>query len=614
MDLVRDQDKILHILNELDTDDEDEVLAEPPGELSDSESEDNLENDLVVNTDESEGESTDSSTEELHVIRGRRNRSMVIESDEDTSECSQPCPSSASQQNPVTHLGKPYIYGKNKHKWATTPRSSNTRTSARNVVNFIPGPVNEARDMIEPIPLFHLFICHEIIDQLVVYTNAEIELKKGKYKESTHTNSLTSANEVKALLGLLLQSAALKSNHLPTRMLFNTKRSGSVFKACMSAERFDFLLRCFRFDDKATRRERRASDKFAPIREFWEKFIEHCKKWYEPSSYLTIDEQLVGFRGRCAFRMYIPNKPNKYGIKIVMVADSNSRYVYNATPYLGKGTNCNENVPLATHFVKQLCEPVYGTNRNITMDNWFTSVPLASELLKPPYKLTIVGTIRSNKREIPTEMKNSKTRNIGTSLFAFDAEKTLVSYKPKSNKIVHLLSTAHNQPDINSVTKKPEIIHFYNSTKGAVDTVDQLCSATSCNRKTNRWPQCIFYNMLNLCVINMYVIYVSNMVRQRQKPLKRRAFVQNLADNLIEPWLRERYETVTLRRDIKAIIKDILKIEKVVPSTLQTQPNKRKICSVCPYQKHRMTKVSCHSCGKAICGEHTIPVCSECKD
>lgn len=114
--------------------------------------------------------------------------------------------------------------------------------------------------------------------------------------------------------------------------------------------------------------------------------------------------------------MYIPNKPNKYGIKIVMVADSNSKYVYNAMPYLGKGTNCSENTPLATYCVNQLCEPVFGTNRNITMDNWFTSVPLASELLKSPYKLTIVGTLRSNKREIPQEMKNTRTRNIGTFL------------------------------------------------------------------------------------------------------------------------------------------------------------------------------------------------------
>jgi len=28
-----------------------------------------------------------------------------------------------------------------------------------------------------------------------------------------------------------------------------------------------------------------------------------------------VDEQLLGFRGRCGFRMYVPNKLVKYGIK-----------------------------------------------------------------------------------------------------------------------------------------------------------------------------------------------------------------------------------------------------------------------------------------------------------
>lgn len=129
-------------------------------------------------------------------------------------------------------------------------------------------------------------------------------------------------------------------------------------------------------------------------------------------------------------------------------------------------------MPLGTYFVKHLCEPLYGSNRNITMDNWFTSVPLASELLRDPNKLIIVGTVRSNKKKIPLEMKNLKDRHVGTSMFVFNAEKTLVSFKPKSNKMVHVLCTAHDQLNINGVTSKPEIIHFYNSTKGAVDTID----------------------------------------------------------------------------------------------------------------------------------------------
>jgi hypothetical protein len=479
------------------------------------------------------------------------------------------------------------------------------------VLHIIPGPAGIAKELLEPKDLFYLFVEEEMIDVIVQYTNVEIEIKNNKYKTSKYTNTKTSANEIKALLGLLIQSAAPKSNHLPTRTLFDTLRSAKTYKACMSAERFDFLLRCMRFDDRNTRQERRESDRLAPIRYFWEKFIENCRKWYKPGSYLTVDEQLVGFRGRCSFRMYIPNKPNKYGLKLVMMADSNTKYMCNAMPYLGKNTNTG-NEPLANYFVKELSKQYHGSNRNITMDNWFTSVPLAAELLKPPYKLTVVGTLRSNKREIPKEMTNSKNRRVGTSMFGFDKEMTLLSYKPKSNKVVYLLSTIHDQPSINIDSKKPEIIEFYNSTKGAVDTIDQMCSIMSTSRKTNRWPLCLFYDILNLSIVNAYVIHVSNAIRNGKKPMKRRPFALEMADELMKPWLKERYQTVTLQRNLKQIIVEILKIDDPQEGSSQDVPKTRKTCSYCPAKKRRMTTNFCKGCKNAICREHIVSMCNNC--
>ena len=35
---------------------------------------------------------------------------------------------------------------------------------------------------------------------------------------------------------------------------------------------------------------------------------------YTPGPHMTVDEQLVCFRGKCPFRQYIPLKPGKYGI------------------------------------------------------------------------------------------------------------------------------------------------------------------------------------------------------------------------------------------------------------------------------------------------------------
>lgn len=62
---------------------------------------------------------------------------------------------------------------------------------------------------------------------------------------------------------------------------------------------------CLRFDDKSTWDQRRKTDKFAPISDIRENIDTNSKRYYKPHEYMTIDEQLVVYRGRCPFRVYI---------------------------------------------------------------------------------------------------------------------------------------------------------------------------------------------------------------------------------------------------------------------------------------------------------------------
>ncbi|GFO02509.1 pogo transposable element with krab domain [Plakobranchus ocellatus] len=50
------------------------------------------------------------------------------------------------------------------------------------------------------------------------------------------------------------------------------------------------------------------------IREIWDLFDANLSKHYHPDQNITIDEQLVPFRGRCGFSQYIPSRPDKYVI------------------------------------------------------------------------------------------------------------------------------------------------------------------------------------------------------------------------------------------------------------------------------------------------------------
>lgn len=85
-----------------------------------------------------------------------------------------------------------------------------------------------------------------------------------------------------------------------------------------------------------TRQERRSVDKLAVVQDIWEKWQEILPKLYNPNENITVDEQLVGFRGRYPFKQYIPSKPSKYGIKIWTLHDSKTLYALKTPIYTKK--------------------------------------------------------------------------------------------------------------------------------------------------------------------------------------------------------------------------------------------------------------------------------------
>ncbi|KAK9744138.1 Transposase IS4 [Popillia japonica] len=163
-----------------------------------------------------------------------------------------------------------------------------------------------------------------------------------------------------------------------------------------------------------------------------------------------------------------------------------------------------DNSPLA--LVQRLVEPIRHSKRNVACDNWFTSIPLVRTLYTD-YTLNFLGTMRRNKRELPAEISNPQKRPIGTSMFAYDKNITLVSYIPKQKKNVILVSSLHHDDKIHEPTGKPEMIIDYNESKGGVDTLDKMCAAYDCARGTQRWPMVIFDALLNIAGVNSMVLF-----------------------------------------------------------------------------------------------------------
>ena len=171
---------------------------------------------------------------------------------------------------------------------------------------------------------------------------------------------------------------------------------------------------------------------------------------------------------------------------------------------------------------------------------------------------------------------------------------------------------------MNPANGKPEVIEFYNETKGGIDTFDQMCATYSCSRKINRRPMCVFYGILNASIINSWIIYRSNNYDTEGAIRNRRKYMHDLALELIKPSAHERMMTPTQHRQVKNAIRQVCSINMPHEAALgrapsaaeQKHPPKR--CRKCEAKADKKTRFRCHSYQDHVCMNHYIPICYEC--
>src|SRR6218665_340959 len=127
-----------------------------------------------------------------------------------------------------------------------------------------------------------------------------------------------------------------------------------------------------------------------------------------PQEDISIDESMVLWHGRLIFRQYIPNKKHKYGIKLYMLCEP-CGYVWNLIVYCGKldplgGMGHAETV------VMKLMENLLDAGHSLYVDNFYTSVHLAKELLRQ--KTLLCGTLRSNRKHLPQDVVKAKLKKV----------------------------------------------------------------------------------------------------------------------------------------------------------------------------------------------------------
>ena len=411
---------------------------------------------------------------------------------------------------------------------------------ARDLHPYLNIPAGRPSERVTPVlgnivDLFFSFMPQAEFDKMTTFTNrkmGELRLQISETNRGSSSYEDTTPEELMAYVACLIFSGERKDNHMRTLDLFDNNFGLTFYASLFSRKRFEFLCRCIRFDD-IDQRVHHINDKFRHIRELWETVMNNCNLNYIPGPFLTVDEQLQRFFGRCPFKTYLPSKPAKYGIKVFMVCDAQTHYCINGLPYLGAGghTDKPDGMLYGTHFTLKLVEPIPNVaGRVVCCDNWFTSLGLVQKLqLKG---LGCVGTIRKKPTmPLPTVQLMNIPEGEVVALFNHEMGVNVVYLRRPKQKYVAIITTVHNAFSYVE-NMKTEAHMFYNASKGGVDTFDQMCATTDTSRKTNRWPQCVFYNLINLIMNNAFICHSSAI-----RPSKdRHIFNSQLAHLLAKPF------------------------------------------------------------------------------
>ena len=294
------------------------------------------------------------------------------------------------------------------------------------------------------------------------------------------------------------------------------------FGTYMGRNTFQAILSNFQVSDGTLDlpRNHRLHDPLFKVRPMLDMMERNFVQSYKCGRDLSYDEGCCPYKGRIVFRCYNPSKPAKWHIKIFEVSDARTGYVVAFEIYTGKNkTACANNAdvldPASTQTTKVVVGllqkgNLLGKGHHVYMDNYYSSPDLFFELFaKETYAC---GTCRKLRKNLPKAVTKAKLKRKGDCVFRRDGP--LLCFKWREKKDVLMLSTIHEailvetgkrDRDGNKI-EKPEAVYYYCSRMGGVDLSDQLLNYFSFLRKSTKWSRKLLIHMINLVILNAYIL------------------------------------------------------------------------------------------------------------
>jgi len=193
-----------------------------------------------------------------------------------------------------------------------------------------------------PLELFSLLVNDSMLEEVVKQTNIfqhflDSENVPPKSRANLWCNKTHDIHELKEFLCIIIIMGLVHypciEDYWSTTWPFKSDAISSIMKR----DRFCLLLRFLHLNDNSRYIQKGLDghDPLYKIKPFTDAFLHNLKAAYIPGREISVDESMIGFKGRLGFLQYAPKKPTKWGLKAYVLADSLSGFNCNWILYTG---------------------------------------------------------------------------------------------------------------------------------------------------------------------------------------------------------------------------------------------------------------------------------------
>lgn len=491
---------------------------------------------------------------------------------------------------------------------------------------FAGGRLKKDMEGKDPVDFFHEFfppeIYQHITDQTNLYALQYFDDPSLELQEHSRFHSWKDATveEMRAFVGLEIAMGLCDkpqiADYFENYWLTVTPGFSSIF----SRNRFQMLRSFFHMNDNSerVRKGEPGYDTLFKVRPILEFVQDKYVKLYQARKDVSIDEAMLGFKGRLGIKQYMQDKPTKWGVKLWSLCDSSNGFMLKWNVYTGAGEGTVGDV------VRSLMIPDFaGKGYILYCDNLYSSPELFFELRNR--QIGACGTLRNNRIGNPVAIMPASRgrRNDATARYPrislrkgedpvfFKKDNALCLYW-QDNGTVRVLTTIHDNSIVQKEIRKrgqqagegrqvhkPDAVCAYNMHMGGVDHSDQLRAYYSYCRKTMKWYQVIWHFAKEIALINGLICY--NIVNPGQK-MDQRKFRKKVVDSLLQgqrnPDLQERrHSRVSQKHPLARLTGQHWQGEYENP---KYKPN----CEVCSNHAAKIrvqTRYYCKQCNVPLC-------------